>query len=88
MFADMNGTYYEEAEIVETFDENFEPESLKQCIPFGCVKAYMNSVFVIALEYFQAIIESTDQTTAVESDDVTVEMDDVTVETLPQTVGI
>jgi len=29
MFADMNGTYYEEAEIVETFDENFEPESLK-----------------------------------------------------------
>ena len=25
----MNGTYYEEAEIVETFDENFEPESLK-----------------------------------------------------------
>jgi len=47
----------------------------------------MNSVFVIALEYFQAIIESTDQTTAVESDDVTVEMDDVTVEILPQTVG-
>jgi len=47
----------------------------------------MNSVFVIALEYFQAIIESTDQTTAVESDDVTVEMDDVTVEILPQTVS-
>ena len=29
----------------------------------------------------------TDQTTAVESDDVTVEMDDVTVEILPQTVS-